>query len=291
MRIKYRDFWKGFDSEEFFLDKIIKAYGSDDVSYEVVSVYPSFTRQLISKALSHAGQRVVSKGRLFQNKTQSRALRTIWWSGENKRVPFGDWFDLAISFDQDDYGGRNVTFPLIWQRLLFPDSTDLRRLGVERLEAAELTRPRNANTGTKFACTFINNPEPTRLRALASLSTIGKVDVFGRASNNPVKSKTEVAREYRFVVCYENDLFPGYISEKLLDAYVCGAIPLYWGDLGDDSNINRKALINAKDFSSLGDFTRHIENLSEDEYQAIHREPFLNRVPTADKLIQSIKNL
>ena len=92
-------------------------------------------------------------------------------------------------------------------------------------------------------------------------------------------------------MCFENDLFPGYITEKLLDAYLCGAVPLYWGDLGNEPHINRRAFINAKDFSSLYDFAKYVGNLSDVEYEKIQSEPLLNSLPSAEKLIKAIKNL
>jgi hypothetical protein len=142
-----------------------------------------------------------------------------------------------------------------------------------------------------FTCAFINNPEKNRLSAIELLSHLGKVDVFGSITGKAVEGKFSTAKNYRFVQCFENTLSPGYITEKLLDAYLCGAVPLYWGDLGSEPHINRKAFINAKDFSSLEEFARYVGNLSDEEYEKIHSEPLLNSLPSADELVRAIKNL
>ena len=63
-----------------------------------------------------------------------------------------------------------------------------------------------------------------------------KVDVFGGAWPKDLPSwrgkcgdKIAVASRYRFALVMENQRQPGYVSEKLLDAFAAGAIPIYWG--------------------------------------------------------------
>ena len=47
---------------------------------------------------------------------------------------------------------------------------------------------------------------------------------YGRAEN-----KQETLREYNFVIAFENSDYPGYITEKIIEAFKAGAVPLYWG--------------------------------------------------------------
>ena len=289
VRITYRHFWKRFSPEHFYLDKLLRDNSSG--RFVVDSVYPGF----ISKLTQRIGRRFrfISRVKMpnhdvspeYQNK------KKIWWTGENVRPPTDGQYSIFVSFDQDSYSGKNVTFPLIWDTILYPDLYFLSRVGIANLDADSLLQPRLPNKATEFCCTFINNPEPFRLRGIDELSKHGKVDIFGSHTRNSVKSKIEVATRYKFVMCFENDLFPGYITEKLLDAYLCGAVPLYWGDLGNEPHINRRAFINAKDFSSLYDFAKYVGNLSDVEYEKIQSEPLLNSLPSAEKLIKAIKNL
>lgn len=44
-----------------------------------------------------------------------------------------------------------------------------------------------------------------------------------------VPSKHAVLRQYRFAICYENAVFPGYVTEKIFDALFAGCIPIYLG--------------------------------------------------------------
>jgi len=79
------------------------------------------------------------------------------------------------------------------------------------------------------------------------------------------------------MICPENDLFPGYVTEKLLDAYMCDVVPLYWGDLGSDEYINQKSFLNLNNFHSLEDFSSHVADLDELSYTKIYNQPFLKK--------------
>lgn len=46
----------------------------------------------------------------------------------------------------------------------------------------------------------------------------------GRCNN-----KLAILKEYRFSLCYENIAMPGYITEKIIDCFVAGVVPIYRG--------------------------------------------------------------
>ena len=140
----------------------------------------------------------------------------------------------------------------------------------------------------KFACAFISNPEPTRMRALKELSRFGEVEVFGAHTGRPVPNKYQIARDFRFMLCFENDLFPGYVTEKLLDAYLCDTVPLYWGDFGREPHINRKSLVNAADYATLEEFSHVVGNLSDTQYKQIYSQPLLGSLPSIHTLQKAL---
>ena len=92
------------------------------------------------------------------------------------------------------------------------------------------------------------------------------------------------------MLSFENDLYPGYVTEKLVEAYVSGTVPLYWGDLGNDSMINRKCFINLKDFSSLADFVDHVNSLDTEEYREIFEQPFLNNLNSVQSVFDELRH-
>jgi Glycosyltransferase family 10 (fucosyltransferase) C-term len=62
------------------------------------------------------------------------------------------------------------------------------------------------------------------------------VDVFGRGWEGEnvsyfgrCEDKRSILRRYRWALVMENQRQPGYVTEKVLDAIVAGAVPIYWG--------------------------------------------------------------
>ena len=54
------------------------------------------------------------------------------------------------------------------------------------------------------------------------------IDVFGRLYN-PVDRKVQALADYRYSIIIENSQTEYYITEKLIDAFLTGTIPIYWG--------------------------------------------------------------
>jgi hypothetical protein len=276
----FKNFWPNFDPLDNFL---IDAVGNHPPKTQTVieSVFESKSNKAISRILNG----VPSLKKYISNRSE---LRKVWFTGENIRPPFGTDYDSFISFDQDDYGGKNFYYPLLYCEINFRAKQWTERRGID-FNTQELALPRTRLEGkSKFACAFIGNPEPTRLRAVEALREYGQVDVFGPHSDQAVTSKYEVAKNYRFMMCFENDVYPGYVTEKLLDAYVCGTIPLYRGDFGREFHVNRKSLINANDYSSLHEFAFAVSQIDDFRYNQIFSEPLLNSIPPTEPLIEAI---
>jgi len=45
----------------------------------------------------------------------------------------------------------------------------------------------------------------------------------------PCDRKRETVRRYRFGIAYENTAWPGYVTEKIIDCFVAGVVPVYLG--------------------------------------------------------------
>ena len=67
-------------------------------------------------------------------------------------------------------------------------------------------------------------------------NTIEKVTCAGKFMNTTDELITKYGddkwvylRKFRFNICPENASSKGYITEKILDAFVGGCIPIYWG--------------------------------------------------------------
>ena len=68
-------------------------------------------------------------------------------------------------------------------------------------------------------------------------------------------------QQHKFVIAYENDALPGYVTEKLAMAFLAHSVPIYWGAPDVAEIFNPAAFIHARDFSSqreLADYVCHV---------------------------------
>jgi len=220
-----------------------------------------------------------------------KAKFNIFFTGENERPPFGSW-DCYLSFDLDPLSGKNAYLPLWWltsSNLVQPTVSPYlgRRITLEEMMSA---RTVNYESRKKFCVAFIGKAYPFRMQAIAALSKIGKVDVFGGISRNENSSKAlekyRTAQDYKFVFAFENDLYPGYVTEKAPEAWATGAIPLYWG-LDSAGSLNPDALLNLINFRSLEEYAREVADVanSSERWTAIASQPLISTRPSLEKVI------
>ena len=214
------------------------------------------------------------------SKPMASARVNIWTSGENVRPPIGDW-TVFLSHDLDGLDGRNIYLPFWIEATGIYATPTVNFLG-DRPTLQEMLSPRSVNTDSrpKFACAFLGKAGGLRHHAISALTRLGPVDVFGPAVGRPVPNKFDIARDYRFMLCFENDLYPGYVTEKPFDAWATGAIPLWWGS--DPAGfVNPRAVVNLARFPDLSSFVDHIGGLAQDqgEIARVAGEPILAKAP------------
>jgi Glycosyltransferase family 10 (fucosyltransferase) C-term len=217
--------------------------------------------------------------------------KRIWFSGENIRPPFGFDYDATISFDLDTFHDSNIYGPISYLLLSEKPSWIDPLLGLS-IDTEKLKLARkfpNEVLGRKLACAFVGNDHSMRLRFIEELKKFGDVDVFGSAVGRPVKNKASLAGQYKFVICFENDLYPGYITEKLVHAYLCDSVPLYWGDIQNDHVFNKASFMNLHNFDSIESFAYFVGNMSEEDYIERYRQPLVLKTKPIEEMLAKIK--
>ena len=311
MRVSFRDFWPGFRPDDFFLPllrmglmdagarprelQVVAPWAPCDL--EIVSVFPQGIGA--RRRLANATRRVLGRSNLEASRIgmpSPWAHRSVWFTAENRRPPLAPW-QATWSFEADSDLARNCAFPL-WY-LLFPELVGLPSETISpenrsgrplTLELATSPRSADVNERKKFACAFIGNAEPTRMRAIEALRGIGEVDVYGPSTGTVVPDKWQVARDYRFMLCFENSVTPGYVTEKVFDAWSCGTIPI-WNGIDRDGYLNPSALVNLAQLEgSLEALTERIGQLMDDpdEQVRIAGAPILLRRPDLSRILSSL---
>jgi len=268
--VSFYNFPHDFDPKNnYFRDLIERASELTDINFpiDVYGCYPEIS--LIKKALLFFKSRFLDSAMTEWLNHQQGIIKpsdtnayNIWCTFENRRPPLGD-FDLTFSYDLDSFNETNYYLPLLYQYMHIRD--EKKKPWKHLIKPKECTKKRNLDENffknkNGFVSSFINNPHPTRLRAISALSKIGQVDVFGRSVGNYVEDKIGAAEKYWFNLCFENDLYPGWVTEKVLEAWLAGSIPLYWG-LDSAGLLNPKAIVNLNEFKSLNAFIEYVEYL------------------------------
>jgi len=86
----------------------------------------------------------------------------------------------------------------------------------------------------------------------------------------------DIYKDYKFVIAMENNKKIGYVTEKIVNAFHSGAIPIYWGAADINNYFNKKAFINVDNFSSFEKCVEYVINMSEDARKRMLSEPIYN---------------
>ena len=95
-------------------------------------------------------------------------------------------------------------------------------------------------------------------------SKLSHVDVFGR-NINPINSKLDGLKDYHFSVVMENGYFDHYFTEKILDAFLCGTIPLYYGCKNPEHYFDVNGIIQ---FETKEELLTQLQNLTPELYKS-----------------------
>jgi len=301
--IRFSGFWKNSERaednfflpllQEVFQEKVKKTDSKNEYAdLEISSVFypPKRIHQRVKNKIKGAMSDLQPNESL---KPQSKL--NVWFTGESIRPPGSKPFNAYLSYDRENFIQGNLYLPL-WVlnlswfgnqpghgfTLKVETDTDLMKNRI--IESEDLKR-------RKFCCAFINNPENLRMSVLKELERIGDVDIYGRVSGKYVRDKASVASNYRFMMCFENNLYPGYVSEKLLEAYQSGTFPLYWGS-DCEEYFTKNAYLNLADFTIIDDFAKEIARLNDDLDLLASKMsgPLLQRNYDMDSLIAKLRH-
>lgn len=272
MRVQYKHFWEGFDPINFPLTFFIsKAIG------EKVSIVDSRPDIEIHSVFKHGpDSRTSPKDRMW------------FYTGENVRPDY-DAFATILSFD---FSNRKNAFrlPLWWNYLDWSLAASDPKLVGGRINPYRLHEPRALSTHhlERTVSVFIGNLTELRAQAIRQISPTLKIARFGSAFKNPVGSLLDFRSKFAFNLCFENSYFPGYHTEKLLNAYMMESVPLYYGSRTVSLDFNSDAFINLADYKSIEAFWDYVENLDEEDIAKLISQPLVRSPLSINSFLEFI---
>ena len=78
-------------------------------------------------------------------------------------------------------------------------------------------------------------------------------------------------RQYKFAMAYENAKFPGYVTEKIFDAFFAGCVPIYLGAPNVTDYIPAETFIDRRNFRDYGELYKFLTNMPEKDYRGYVR--------------------
>ena len=90
------------------------------------------------------------------------------------------------------------------------------------------------------------------------------------------ESLVDAYKDYKFVFALENKQVDGYVTEKMLNAFYSGAIPIYWGSSNINDLFNKKAFINVSDYKNVEECVDFIINMKPEELEKMQKEHIYN---------------
>jgi len=193
---------------------------------------------------------------IFGNSHTKYKCKKILFVAENIRYPYNqtirDNINLAFSSANytitfDPHNEKNFRLPL-WQVYILRNPDYLNKLE-NRVHFDHFDR---------FCSFTVSNPSnPFRNGFYYQLNNYKFVHSYGRyLSNSDELIKASKERYWRdakddffqnikhkFSIAFENTSYPYYCTEKLMDAFLAGSVPLYWGDPKAREDWNREAFI------------------------------------------------
>lgn len=259
IRIKYEDFYPEFIPEEHWLYKLLaKKYNvifSDNPDYLFFSCFGS-------RYLNYSCIRIfISNEAVYPN---------------------FNLYDYAVTYTDFEVSDRLLANKDPFENLKFYS------IAQDAEEAEKILEKK-----TDF-CNFVysnGNGDPYRTELFNAVSKYKRVVSGGKYLNNTgylIDDLAEFQSRFKFSIACENGSYPGYTTEKIINAFNGQTIPIYWGDELVIKNINPKAIINCNNFSSIDEVVEEIIRIDRDDeaYKEMLCQPILVNCDFLDNYLE-----
>ncbi|MDQ4143289.1 MAG: glycosyltransferase family 10 [Actinomycetota bacterium] len=78
----------------------------------------------------------------------------------------------------------------------------------------------------------------------------------------PYSAKIRTMARYRFTLCLENTVYPGYVTEKIFDCLRAGSIPIYLGAPDVSEHVPEEAFINYRTFTGAEELDAFLQGMT-----------------------------
>jgi len=204
-------------------------------------------------------------------------------SGDNSYFRIPHWWNYV------DFAEDKVPSPGEWPRLGAPI----------KQQALLLPLQWNSHGSMKaaFICSYLDAQRAFLLREVRKAIV---VDGFGRPFDDPRTNngessgftKRELLMSYKYSLCPENSIAPGYVTEKIPEAFACGTIPIGYVDPQASMDFNEGSFINLYHLLHKGLAEGLLERvLDSQSHSRLLSTPLIKERIKIDSAIDFLKNV
>lgn len=226
---------------------------------------------------------------------------TLFHTGENLRHDHIK-ADYSISHDLNMPSNKHIRLPY-WMEMIDWSHEGLvgnrnprygQLLNLERLQAPLGNQFLQREQRAVLMCSHLREPRASCLEALKKWIP---VDGMGPYFNKDIKDhhssqfqKKIILEKYGYNLCPENGIYPGYVTEKIPEAFAAGCLPISFVDESVSTDFNPKAFINLA-LMAHNNFEGLREALNVQELQAYAEQPLIVNTPSILGFTKFIENL
>jgi len=154
-----------------------------------------------------------------------------------------------------------------------------------------INKPKITKIPEKFCCFIVSNEIcPARNNMFQYLNQYKKVESCGRNANNMqfviqhhywTEEFRKFISNYKFIICFENNKQNTYSTEKIVNPYVAGSIPIYWGSSHIHNVFNKNSMLYLED-ESIESYQKIINEIIELDNSDEKYLEFINRPAITD---------
>ncbi len=239
----------------------------------------NFFTLLLNTALSYRSKPITVRGIGYPTKEKPDLVIIGPYANQTKDIPFPGvptvfhtaeqvpipiehpdiFLNLGFTHPEPAHGGRVIRLPLWMMSIDWFGADNDRLVNPKLMPINSCCSVEKNGERNKFCAFIVSNPmNQIRNNAFHTINAYKPVDSAGRLYNNVgpelfagagggggERRKLEFLKDYQYVITYENQRAPGYITEKILHAKAAGAVPIYWGAEDIAGDFDERGFINA----------------------------------------------
>ena len=314
-KIRISSIWSHSDIKYSLLVSIIK----NVLNYEIIWTRPNNCDLLIVGPYNYNKiyRKVLKKTNLTSIEIVKGFLKglyfrkdnpiTVFYTSENSRRNSEDCdFNIVSDFNYDN-NVNTLSMPN-WKEYIDWEDYGINRpkdvLNCKRLgffyKIEDLLKPQEFEfiKKKKNICCFFTKLDSFKKQTLKVLNNHFKVDGYGPAFDKKIFNhnssnfkKKDILENYFANFCPENDIYPGWYTEKVIDSYLCHTLPITWADVNINKFFNTNCFINLN-LIDPKNYDEIFDNLKDEKFlKKFGEEPLFKKRPNLEKEINFIKNI